>query len=65
MTSPLQSMLKAIAMLGLVISLASGFALLARAISLDTYNLLMLVGMLMWFGTAVFWIKSKPLGEDS
>lgn len=64
MTSPLQSALKAVAMLGLAISVASGVAVFTRAISHDTYSLLMVLGMLMWFGSAIFWIKSKPLGEQ-
>ncbi|WP_425399444.1 hypothetical protein [Aeoliella sp.] len=63
MTGPLSSVLKFIAILGLVVSVASGVSVLTGAISHGTYNLLMVLGMLMWFGSAVFWIKSQPLGE--
>ncbi len=28
----------------------------------ETYFQLLLVGMLLWFGTAIFWIKPDDLG---
>ena len=65
MTRHLETLMKTIAMLGLALSVGAGFSVFTRAISHDTYNLLMVLGMLMWFCSAVFWIKAKPLGEQS
>ncbi|MCA9239078.1 MAG: hypothetical protein KDA37_02710 [Planctomycetales bacterium] len=63
MTTSTEAALKVIAVLGLMLSVLSGILVFAGTISPTTHNWLMVLGMLMWFGTAVFWIKAKPLGE--
>lgn len=63
MTRSFEPVMKTLAMAGLILSVASGCLLFAGTISFATHNLLMVLGMVMWFGSAVFWIKAKPLGE--
>ena len=59
----LKTALVAVAILGLVLSLASGLLVLSQVITYPTHCWLLVLGMLMWFGSAIFWVQAKPLGD--
>lgn len=63
MNPPWKTALKFVAVLGLVMTVVSGVLVLGGAISSETHSALLVVGMFMWFGSAIFWIESKPLGD--
>lgn len=52
--------LKYISYLGLAITVASPLLVWAGSISIETNKILLIVGMFVWFGTAIFWIKHDP-----
>ena len=47
---------------GLALSVIPAFLVTGGAMEKETYLDLMLIGMFLWFGTAVFWIKKDHLG---
>ncbi len=47
---------------GLALSIVPAFLVFQEVISKDLYFQLIIVGMLLWFSTAVFWIKPDHLG---
>jgi hypothetical protein len=55
--------LQVISSFGLVLSFFPAFLVYGGTLEKQTYLNLMLLGMCLWFGTAVFWIKSKSLEE--
>ena len=48
-----------LSVVGLVLTVAPAFFVLGGALDDATYRLLMLVGTLLWLGTAPFWIFKK------
>ena len=51
--------MKLLSYAGLLLTVAPAIAFLAGRISLEHHYLFMLLGMVLWFGTAGFWIKPK------
>lgn len=49
--------LQAISFTGLAVSIIPAFLVFGGILSKGAYLNLMVVGMLMWFGSAVFWIR--------
>ena len=58
-----KAMLKTICYLGLALSLLPAFLVFGDVVSRQTYVRLMVLGMVLWFGTASFWIKRDHLGN--
>lgn len=51
-------LLKVLSFLGLGLTVGPAFLVFAGAISWDTHATLMLVGTVLWFGTAPFWMET-------
>ena len=62
MSTSTKLILKTISYLGLAVSLLAAFLVFGGVVSRQTYLWLMILGMVMWFGTATFWIKRDHLG---
>ncbi len=52
-------LLIAISIIGLILTVVPSILVFTQNITLETHKQLMLAGMVLWFGTAVFWIKEK------
>lgn len=63
MTAQTRLILKIISYLGLAVSVAPAFLVFGGILSKPAYLNLMVIGMVMWFGTATFWIRRDHLGE--
>ena len=63
MNSQKKLILQIISFIGLALSIIPAFLLFGGMLAKDTYLQLMVVGMVLWFGTALFWIKSDHLGQ--
>lgn len=50
-------LLKIISYIGLILTLIPSFLVFMQVIELDTNKVLMLLGTLLWFGTAPFWLN--------
>jgi hypothetical protein len=61
MTSQTKHILQVISFAGLALSIIPAFLVYGRMLSMEIYMQLLNVGMLMWFGTAFFWIKKDHL----
>jgi hypothetical protein len=57
----MKTVLKIISYLGLALTLLPCLLVFAGVIELATSKRIMVVGMLLWFGTAIFWIKPTSL----
>jgi hypothetical protein len=57
MTSRTKHILQIISYLGLALSILPAFLVFVGILSKDNYLRLMLIGMVLWFSTAVFWIR--------
>ncbi|MBN2167493.1 MAG: hypothetical protein JW717_14550 [Marinilabiliaceae bacterium] len=57
--------LKIISALGLVLTIIPSLFVFNGTITMQNNYWLMGIGMLLWFGSAPFWMKSKPLEEDN
>jgi len=55
----MNSILKAISYLGLAVTIAAPLLVWAGKLSIEANKTLLIVGMLVWFGSAVFWIKRE------
>ena len=62
MNPTLKRTLQVVSFFGLGLSLVPAFMLYAGAIETQTYLNIMLLGMFLWFGSAIFWIKKDELG---
>ena len=62
MTQQTRRILQTISFLGLAVSVLPAFLVFGGVVSKQTHAHLMLLGMVMWFGTALFWIKKDHLG---
>jgi len=52
--------LKIISYLGLALTVAAPLLVWAGQLSIDANKNLLIIGMFLWFGGAVFWIKHDP-----
>lgn len=52
-----------ISYLGLVCTILPSILVLKEALTLQNHFWLMGIGLILWFGTAPFWMKSKSLDE--
>ena len=59
----MKNIVKIISLLGLVLTIVPALLVFKGAIDLKLHYNLMIVGMVLWFGTAPFWMKSKSLEE--
>ena len=55
--------LKILSYCGLALTLLPSIGVFNGWIDLKTHFSLMVIGMILWFGSAPFWIKSKSLEE--
>jgi len=55
----MKPILKTISYLGLTLTVISPLLVWAEKISIDTNKTLLIVGMFLWFGAAIFWIKHE------
>ena len=62
MSSARKKILQTISLCGLALSIIPAFLVYGGAIGKQTFLNLMLLGMFLWFGTAIFWIKKDQLG---
>ncbi|TWU27726.1 hypothetical protein [Bythopirellula polymerisocia] len=62
MTSTAKRILQLISYFGLAISFVPALLVFQGMMSKDTYFQLLLLGMLLWFSTAILWIKPDNLG---
>lgn len=60
----MKPILKILSYLGLALTLVAGLLVFAGTIDLDTMKTLLVVGMLLWFPTAVFWIQPRSLEDE-
>lgn len=58
-----RSTLKVVSCLGLALSIVPAFLSFGDVVSRGTYLRLMALGMVLWFGTAAFWIKRDHPGN--
>jgi hypothetical protein len=59
----MRPLLKLLSLAGLALTVVPSFLVFAGAIAWETHALLMLVGTVLWFGSAPFWMrqtKSAP-----
>ncbi len=54
--------LQVISFFGLGLSIIPAFMAYTGAMEKQTYLNVMLVGMFLWFGSAIFWIKKDEMG---
>jgi hypothetical protein len=62
MTPPTRFVLKTVSFLGLALSIIPAFLVFGGVVSKDVHLQVMILGMVMWFGTAIFWIKRDQMG---
>ena len=63
MNSQKKLILQIISFIGLALSILPAFLLFGGMLAKDTYLQLMIVGMVLWFGMALFWIKPDHFGQ--
>ena len=63
MNSQKKFILQIISFIGLALSIIPVFLVFGGILTKDTYLQLMIVGMILWFSTAVFWIKPDHFGQ--
>lgn len=63
MTPTIRFILKLIGYLGLALSIIPAVLVFRETVSTGTYYRLLVLGMLLWFCTAVFWIKADHLSD--
>ena len=63
MNSQKKLILQIISFIWLAISIIPAFLVFGGILAKDIYLQLMIVGMVLWFGTAVFWIKPDHFGQ--
>lgn len=59
----MKKILIAISFIGLVLTIVPSILVLNNVIELKSHFWLMSIGMILWFATAPFWMKSKSLDE--
>ncbi|KPL22596.1 MAG: hypothetical protein AMJ75_07780 [Phycisphaerae bacterium SM1_79] len=63
MTSQTKLILQVISFLGLALTIIPAFLVFGQVLSKEMYLRLMVLGMVLWFSTAIFWIKRDHLGQ--
>lgn len=56
---------KAISLIGLALVVIPAFLVFAGIIDWERHALLMLLGTLLWFGSAPFWMKDKKVASHA
>ena len=59
----MKNILKIISLLGLVLTIVPSTLVFKQVIDLNLHYNLMIIGMVLWFGSAPLWMKSKSLEE--
>lgn len=59
----MKTFLKILSFAGLGLTIVPSLLVFAGQLEMQTNLRLMVVGMLLWFGTAVFWIKPDATGS--
>ena len=59
----MKNILKIISLLGLVLTIVPSTLVFKQVIDLNLHYNLMIIGMVLWFGSAPFWMRSKS-GEE-
>ena len=59
----MKTTLKIVSLLGICLTIIPSILVLNGKIEMQQHKNLMLAGVFVWFLTAPFWMKSKPLGE--
>ena len=59
----MKNILKIISLAGLVLTILPSMLVFKGVIKLQLHYHLMIIGMILWFGSAPFWMKSKSLEE--
>ena len=62
MTESTKKVLRIVSYAGLALSIIPAFMVFGGVLTKETYLRLLFLGMVLWFGTAVFWIKKDHLG---
>lgn len=57
------TLLKITAFTGLALSILPAFLVFAGTITWGTYQALMVAGMVLWFGSALVWIKPEKTDD--
>jgi hypothetical protein len=57
----MKNILKLISLLGLALTIVPSLLVFRGTIDLKLHYNLMIIGMVLWFGSAPFWMKSKSL----
>lgn len=60
----MKSLLKILSACGLALTLFPSFFVFAGTLTLGMNYMLMAIGMVLWFGTAPFWMKPTTLEDD-
>lgn len=55
----MQTILKILSYVGLLLTVVPSFLVFSGAIELSFHKTLMLIGMLLWFSTAPFWMNKR------
>ena len=55
----MKSLLKIVSLIGLLATIIPSFLVFWGVISLDSNKVLMIIGTLLWFSTAPFWMNKK------
>jgi hypothetical protein len=61
----MKSLIKIISCLGLALTIIPSLFVFKGVIDIRVHYQLMIVGMIMWFATAPFWMKSSGLHTES
>ena len=59
----MKNILKIISLLGLALTIVPSLLVFRGTINLKLHYNLMIIGMVLWFGSAPLWMKSKSLEE--
>lgn len=59
----MKNILKALSFLGLALTIVPSMLVFRGTIAIETHYTLMIVGMVLWFGTAPFWMKGTSLSD--
>jgi len=53
----MKRLLQSVSILGLILTLVPSFLVMAGRLAWETHSALMLIGMIMWFSSAPFWMR--------
>jgi len=57
----MKTILKILSFIGLILTVVPSFMVFSGSITLDMHKWLMLIGTLVWFFTAPFWMNKKAV----